>query len=184
MRAFRLRLRRVSLASPDPASFRDTSPSSAPENGRAATECAPVPARAGIGIVRARACLPARSTVHQRLSRCWTCFILKFASSDRRNPHPSSVANMARSLSPFFVVTSGAFRSSCAWRSDSQLPTRTPCDPTPLIRAIPDASSGPPCHAIAVAFVKPPGRGSAVYQAMNSSGGKSRHRDQESRLRG
>ena len=40
---------------------------------------------------------------------------------------------MTRSRSPFFVRTSGAFRSACAWRSDSQLPTRTPCDRTPCL---------------------------------------------------
>jgi hypothetical protein len=49
---------------------------------------------------------------------------------------------MARSRNPFFVRTSGAFKSACAWRSDSQFPTRTPCERTPLIRAMPDASSG------------------------------------------
>ena len=69
---------------------------------------------AGIGIVRTRPCLPTRSTMHQRLSRCWTCFIVRFVSSERRNPHPSSVANIARSRSPFFVRTSGAFSSACA----------------------------------------------------------------------
>src|ERR1017187_4604007 len=31
---------------------------------------------------------------------------------------------------------------ACAWRSDRQLPTRTPCEMTPLILAIPEASSG------------------------------------------
>jgi hypothetical protein len=72
--------------------------------------------------------------MHQRLSRCWTCFIVKFASSDRRSPHPSSVANIARSRWRVFVRTSGAFRSACAWRSDSQFPTRTPYDRTPFIR--------------------------------------------------
>ena len=49
---------------------------------------------------------------------------------------------MARSRSPFFVRMSGVFNSACACWSDSQFPTRTPCDRTPLIRAIPAASSG------------------------------------------
>ena len=49
---------------------------------------------------------------------------------------------MARARSPFFVRISGVLSNACAWRSDSQFPTRTPCDRTPLIRAMPEASSG------------------------------------------
>ena len=69
---------------------------------------------AGIGIVRTCPFFPIRSTMHQRLFLCWVCFIVRFASSDRRSPHPSRVANIARSRSPFFVRTSGAFSSVCA----------------------------------------------------------------------
>ena len=68
----------------------------------------------GIGTVRPRPCFPTRSTMHQRQSRCWTCFVVRFASSHRRNPRPRSVASMARSRSPFLVRTFGAFRSDCA----------------------------------------------------------------------
>jgi len=110
-------------------------------------------------------------------------------------------ANMARSRNPFFVRTSGAFRSACAWQSDSQFPTRTPWERTPFILAIPDASSGTSSplsaastasfrtavirtlieigpslrasratrQAVTVAFVNPAGRGSSIYQTMNSS---------------
>jgi hypothetical protein len=63
------------------------------------------------------------------------------ATSDRRSPQPRSTA-MARSRSPFRVLTSGAFRSACACRRDSQFPTRMPPDFTPLTRLMPLANSG------------------------------------------
>src|SRR6266481_2546120 len=49
---------------------------------------------------------------------------------------------MARSRSPFTVAMSGALRSACACRSESQFPTRTPCDLTLFTRQIPAANSG------------------------------------------
>ena len=49
---------------------------------------------------------------------------------------------MARSRNPCNVPVSGALRSACAWRNDSQLPVRTPVILTPLTRRIPSASSG------------------------------------------
>jgi hypothetical protein len=49
---------------------------------------------------------------------------------------------MARSRSPFFVAISGALRSACACRSESQFPTRMPVDFTLFTREMPAASSG------------------------------------------
>src|ERR1035441_8737891 len=49
---------------------------------------------------------------------------------------------MARSRSPLVVVASGAFRSFCACWMDSQFPSLTPLDATPLTRVIPAANSG------------------------------------------
>jgi hypothetical protein len=69
-----------------------------------------------IGTVRTRPCLPTRSTMHHRPSRCCMCLSVSAATSDRRRPQPSSTAIMARSRKPFVVVTSGAFRSACAFR--------------------------------------------------------------------
>src|ERR1035438_4129982 len=79
----------------------------------------------GIGIVRTRPCFPRRSTMHQRPSRCWMCSIVNAATSERRSPHPRSTARMARSRSPLVVVMSGAFRSICACRTESQFPRLT-----------------------------------------------------------
>jgi len=64
------------------------------------------------------------------------------ATSERRSPQPSNIASIARSRSPFLVVTSGAFRSFSACWTESQLPTRTPTDLAPLTRVMPAASSG------------------------------------------
>jgi len=80
--------------------------------------------------------------MHQRLSRCWMCLIVSAATSDRRSPQPNRTASIARSRSPFFVDTSGAFRSVCACRTDSQFPTLTPFDLAPFTRVMPAASSG------------------------------------------
>src|SRR5580658_5250734 len=49
---------------------------------------------------------------------------------------------MARSRSPRSVVISGALNRACACRSDSQLPTRTPCVFALFTRLMPAASSG------------------------------------------
>src|ERR1035438_10243126 len=43
---------------------------------------------------------------------------------------------------PFMVAISGALRSACACRSESQFPRRTPLEATPFTRVIPFASSG------------------------------------------
>src|ERR1017187_8862535 len=96
----------------------------------------------GIGIVRTRPCFPTRSTMHHRLSRCWMCLSVSEATSDRRSPQPSRMASIARSRRPFFVVTSGVFRSLWACWTDSQFPTRTPTDLAPFTRVMPAASSG------------------------------------------
>ena len=82
----------------------------------------------GIGAVRTRPCFPRRSTMHQRPSRSWTCSNVSAATSDRLRPHPRRTARMARSRRPFTVLTSGALSRLCAWRTDSQLPTRMPTD--------------------------------------------------------
>src|ERR1017187_10192465 len=39
----------------------------------------------GTGIVRTRPCLPTRSTIHHRPSRCWTWGTVSAATSDRRD---------------------------------------------------------------------------------------------------
>src|ERR1019366_1352098 len=96
----------------------------------------------GIGIVLTRPCLPTRSTMHHRPSRCWTWGTVSAATSDRRRPQPRSTARIARSRSPLIVVASGASSSVCACRIESQLPNRIPLDATPFTRVIPLANSG------------------------------------------
>jgi hypothetical protein len=96
----------------------------------------------GTGTVRTRPCLPNRSTMHQRSSSCRRCSKVRAAASDRRRPQPKRTARMARSRSPFKVVTSGAPRRTCACRNESQLPTRTPFDFTPFTRRMPATNSG------------------------------------------
>jgi hypothetical protein len=67
--------------------------------------------------------------------------IVSAASSDRRNPQPSNVANTARSCDPFFVRTPGVLRSMLAKRQP--IPQRGPrATGTPLMRAISEANSG------------------------------------------
>jgi hypothetical protein len=97
----------------------------------------------GIGIVRMRTrpCLPTRSTMHHRLSRCCMCLSVSAATSDRRSPQPSSTASIARSRRPF-LVASGAFRRAWACRRENQFPTWTPFDFAPFTREMPAASSG------------------------------------------
>jgi hypothetical protein len=73
---------------------------------------------------------------------CWMWASVRAATSERRKPQPRRMASIARSRSPFFVAVSGALRSACACRSDSQFPTRTPFDLAPLTRVMPTASSG------------------------------------------
>src|ERR1019366_1335769 len=70
--------------------------------------------QAGIGTVRTRLCLPTRSTMHHRPSRCWMWPIVSAATSDRRSAQPSSTTMMARSRRPLIVVISGTLRSACA----------------------------------------------------------------------
>src|ERR1022692_425021 len=96
---------------------------------------------AGIGTVRTRLCLPTRSTMHHRPSRCWMWLIVSAATSDRRKAQPRSTAMMARSRRPLVVVMSGAFRSACACFNDSQFPARTPMDLALFTRWMPAASS-------------------------------------------
>ena len=93
------------------------------------------------GAVRTRPCFPTRSTMHQRPSRCWTCANVSAATSEGRNPQPSRTARMARSRRPLTVEMSGVLSSVCAWRCDSQFPTRMPTDFTLFTRLIPAASS-------------------------------------------
>jgi len=97
---------------------------------------------AGIATVRTWPCFPTRSTMHQRPSRCSTCKNESAATSDRRSPQPRRTAMMARFRSPFTVVVSGALRSACACRSESQFPTRIPTDFALSTRAMPAANSG------------------------------------------
>jgi len=54
----------------------------------------------GIGIVRTRQCLPWRSTMHQRPSRCCMCPIVSAATYDLHRAQPRSTAMMARSRKP------------------------------------------------------------------------------------
>ena len=76
----------------------------------------------GIGAVRTRPCMPTRSTMHQRPSRCWIWAKFNAAASDRRSPQLRRTAMIARSRSPSVVVVSGALSKAWACRSDSQFP--------------------------------------------------------------
>ena len=96
----------------------------------------------GIGAVRTRPCLPTRSTMHHRPSRCGTCWNVSAATSDRRSPQPRSTARMARSRKPRTVAASGALRRSCACRTESQFLMRMPTDLALFTRLMPAASSG------------------------------------------
>jgi len=96
----------------------------------------------GIGAVRTRPCMPTRSTMHQRPSRCWIWAKFNAATSDRRSPQPRRTAMIARSRSPSVVVVSGALSKAWACRSDSQFPVRMPCVFALFTRAMPVASSG------------------------------------------
>jgi hypothetical protein len=49
---------------------------------------------------------------------------------------------MARSRNPLPVEVAGALSRLCAWRADSQFPTRMPIDLMLSTRLIPPASSG------------------------------------------
>ena len=53
-----------------------------------------------------------------------TCAIVSAATSDRRNPQPSSTAMMARSRNPLSFVLSGVFSSACACFWDRQFHTK------------------------------------------------------------
>jgi hypothetical protein len=88
------------------------------------------------------AVLADEATMHQRLSRCWTCFIVSAATSDRRTPQATSTAGIARSRRPFLVEALGAFSSFRACWTKSQFATRTLFDLAPLTREMPAASSG------------------------------------------
>jgi len=76
-------------------------------------------------------CLPTRSAITQRPSRCCRCANSRAQSSPRRNPAPSSTLRMARSRLPFVVPVSGSASNSSACCRVSQLPRRTPlgCGP-------------------------------------------------------
>src|ERR1039458_4375540 len=105
---------------------RNTAPATAPAGAFQASMATFT--QTGIGMVRTRPCLPYRSTMHHRPSRCCTCAMVSAATSDRRRAHPRSTAMMARSRSPFVVVISGAFSSAWACLRESQFPARTPMD--------------------------------------------------------
>src|ERR1022692_3659371 len=64
-----------------------------------------------------------------------TCAIVSAATSDRRNPQPSSTAMMARSRNPLSFVLSGVFSSACACFWDSQFHTK-PVDFESLVRGL------------------------------------------------
>ena len=59
--------------------------------------------QAGTGMVRRRPCLPRRSTITQRPSRCWMCSSVSATASPRRRPQPTSRASRARSRLPLRV---------------------------------------------------------------------------------
>ncbi len=84
--------------------------------------------------------------MHQGLSRYWMCFSVSAATSDRRNPQPSS--------SPWSAASTASFRTAV-------MRTLIETDPRPR-------ASSATRQALTVALVKP-GRGSWPYQAKNSS---------------
>jgi hypothetical protein len=70
--------------------------------------------RDGTGTVRSRPPLPTKSTITQWLSLDCSWLSLKPATSERRNPHPSSNPRIAPSLQPRRFVFEAAFTRSCA----------------------------------------------------------------------
>ena len=96
----------------------------------------------GIGTVRTRPCLPTRSTIAQRPSRCATSGNSSPASSPLRSPHPTSSPNNTRFLSPFVVSGSGSAsspgRRTKGLKQDRRSATgytrfrRCPCRRTPV----------------------------------------------------
>ena len=107
----------------------------------------------GIGIVRTRPCLPTRSTMHQRSSRCWTCSSVSAATSDRRKPAAQQDGEDRAVAESLLGGTSGVFRSvGPAPGIASSRPGRL--STTPLTRVMPAASSGAskPLSAASTAF--------------------------------
>ncbi|HXJ43185.1 MAG TPA: hypothetical protein VNH18_28150, partial [Bryobacteraceae bacterium] len=52
--------------------------------------------QAGIGTVRTRQCFPTRSTMHKRLSRCWTCFTVRLVSVTKSESEEFSLKKRRR----------------------------------------------------------------------------------------
>ena len=99
-------------------------------------------AQDGIGTVRTRPCLPTRSTIAQRPSRCATSGNSSPASSPLRSPHPTNSPSKTRSRRPLIVSGSGSASSRWACCRVSQLPVRTPDRRAPGTPRIPAAARG------------------------------------------
>jgi hypothetical protein len=106
-----------------------------------------------MGAVRTRACLPTRSTVHQRPSRCCKCAKVSAATSERRKPQPRRTARIADravpgvsrylgcSAMPAPAVVIANYRYVClafsrSSRARSRPPTRVPTDRYRIDQAI------------------------------------------------
>jgi hypothetical protein len=96
----------------------------------------------GTGTVRMCFPLPTRSTMAQRSSRRCKLSNVSSASSRRRSPQPSKIANVARLRFPVRVWPSGDCQKANASFAVNQLPKREPSLRTPLTRWMPAASSG------------------------------------------
>ena len=148
----------------------------------------------GIGIVRTRPCLPTRSTMHQRLSRCWICFIVRFASSDRRNrtragrehgpiAQPLFRSHVRRVQEPLRLAKGQPVANADAVRPDALYPRdprrqfrrKSPLSAastaslrTAVIRTLIEIAPSPRASsatlAVTVAFVNPAGRGASANQ--------------------
>jgi hypothetical protein len=95
----------------------------------------------GTGTVRMCLPLPA-TTMAQRSSRRCKRSNVSSASSQRRSPQPSKIANIARLRFPVRVRQSGDCQKANASFAVNQLPKREPSLRTPLTRWMPAASSG------------------------------------------
>jgi hypothetical protein len=93
----------------------------------------------GTGTVRTCLPLPTRSTMAQRSSRRCKLSNVNSASSRRRRPQPSKIANIARLRFPVSVRPSGDCQNADASLAVNQLPKREPSLRTPLTRWMPAA---------------------------------------------
>ena len=108
------------------------------------------------GLVHTPPCLPTRSTIAQRPSRCATSGNSSPASSPLRSPHPTNSPSKTRSRRPLIVSGSGSASSRWACCRVSQLPVRTPDRRAPGTPQIPAAARGesPPWAAASAASLR------------------------------